>query len=511
MNTFLHATTPAPFLHQEAETTPVEHSLPRRAVHTLAVLALWLIVYGASLFTPPLLDDADATHAQAAAAMARTGDWVTLHVDGIRYLEKPPLPYWMVAIDDRLFGFNTFSTHLPLALAVLALALLARSWIRWASRDELAGTLAAVMTLTSVGMFLFTRIFIPDVLLALFLLLGLYAIVRAVEEHATARQSWIFAALLWTSLACAVLTKGLVAIVFLAFVGGVWLALTGRWRAWRRLHPFSGVLLFLAIAAPWHILAGIRNRGGANGHGFFWFYFINEHVLRFLGKRLPRDYNKVPWFLYWPMHLLWLFPWAALLPVAWTRRHTFAGEGANARRTRESVWMLAIFSAFVLIFFSLSTNQEYYTLPVYVPLLMLLALPLAEACRSRTGRAFGAGLSTLAALGLLAAGALVFGLWSARGLPGTADIGALLAHRGVGDYTLSTSHLFDLTGRSFAALRLPAALALIAFGVGLPMAWIVGVPGKRRLQFALVYSRRDSRVSAGGAHRPGPFLAAAVQ
>ena len=99
---------------------------------------------------------------------------------------------------------------------------------------------------------------------------------------------------LWTALALAVLTKGLVAIVFLFATASLYLALTGELRNWRRLKPFSGALLFLAIAAPWHILAGLRNTGGLNGHGFFWFYFINEHVLRFLGRRIPRDYNKLP-------------------------------------------------------------------------------------------------------------------------------------------------------------------------------------------------------------------------
>ncbi len=93
---------------------------------------------------------------------------------------------------------------------------------------------------------------------------------------------------MWTALALAVLTKGLVAIVFLFGTATVYLALTGEYRNWRQLKPLTGLLLFLAIAAPWHILAGLRNTGGMNGHGFFWFYFINEHVLRFLGQPHPR-------------------------------------------------------------------------------------------------------------------------------------------------------------------------------------------------------------------------------
>ncbi len=82
----------------------------------LVLLALWAAIFLAAAATPSLLDDADATHSQAAQAMLRTGDWVTLHVNGIRYLEKPPLPYWIAASSLRIFGENSFAIHLPLAL-----------------------------------------------------------------------------------------------------------------------------------------------------------------------------------------------------------------------------------------------------------------------------------------------------------------------------------------------------------------------------------------------------------
>ena len=161
---------------------------PRNAKLILGLF--WLAIYFAALFAPPLLDDADATHASAARAMLTTGDWVTLHVDGIRYLEKAPLPYWLVAISFRIFGFNAFATHLPSALAVLALTALA--W-RWAARafNQRTAFYAALATLTSVGVFLFTRIFIPEILLSLFLALALYSFLRSLEAASatTSRHS----------------------------------------------------------------------------------------------------------------------------------------------------------------------------------------------------------------------------------------------------------------------------------------------------------------------------------
>ncbi len=103
--------------------------------------------------------------------MLHTGDWVTLHVNGIRYLEKPPLPYWIAACSLRIFGENSFAIHLPLALTVLGLALLGYAWSRRAF-SERAAFYTALFTLTSTGVFLFTRIFIPDALLSLLLALS---------------------------------------------------------------------------------------------------------------------------------------------------------------------------------------------------------------------------------------------------------------------------------------------------------------------------------------------------
>jgi 4-amino-4-deoxy-L-arabinose transferase-like glycosyltransferase len=474
------------------------HSRRSRALWLLG--ALWFALFAASLFSPPVLDDADGTHANAARQMLLSGDWVTLRVNNVRYLEKAPLPYWITAVSFRLFGFNTFAAHLPEALSVLLLMLLGFRWAREAF-GERAALYTSFGVLTSAGVFLFTRVFIPDVLLSLLLAAALYSFLHALESSPkavilsearsakskdpeeldpsnTARTLFpanFYAYAMWAALALAVLTKGLVALVFLFGTAIVFLALTGETRHWRRLKPITGVLLFLAIAAPWHILAGLRNTGGMDGHGFFWFYFINEHVLRFLGQRIPRDYNKLPSYLYWSLHLVWLFPWALFAPLLTT---SFRGRNSPQKHTTV---LLAIFSALVLLFFSLSTNQEYYTFPAYLPLLMLLgaALARAEDLYSGTGsearsarRWITFAHAAFTTLGILIAVALGYGLWTSRHLAALPDVGDLLAHRGVGDYTLSMSSLFDLTGPSFAALRLPASLALVAFALGPAIAWL---------------------------------------
>jgi 4-amino-4-deoxy-L-arabinose transferase-like glycosyltransferase len=331
----------------------------------ILLVSLWVAIFLAASATPSLLDDADATHSQAAQAMLHTGDWVTLHVNGLRYLEKPPLPYWIAACSMRIFGENTFAIHLPLALTILGLALLGYAWGRRAF-SERAGLYAALFTLTSAGVFLFTRIFIPDALLSLLLAFSLYAALRALDSQTKNPRPW--ASVMWSALGCAVLTKGLVAIVFLFAAVGLFLILTGEWRRWRRLHPFTGLALFFAIAAPWHILAALRNpavpmpaNSGFPSHaGWTWFYLYNEHIARFLGTRVPRDYNKLPAALYWALHIVWLFPWSIFAPaavaVAWRERHRLR-DSAWQSFTERSILLLVIFSAIILGFFSLSTNQ----------------------------------------------------------------------------------------------------------------------------------------------------------
>ena len=494
-------------------------SAPSTLTSWVLLAVIFLAVQFASLFTPPLLDDADASHAQAAQHMAQTGDLVTLKVNGIRYLEKPPLPYWLDAGLYRIFGENAFATHLPNALALLGCAWLA--WL-WASRawGRRAGFYSALGILTAIGPFLFTRFAIPEALLSFFLLLALYCLLTSIESQIPVR---IYG--MWAALALATLTKGLIAPVFFLAAAIPLLLLTGQWRRWGTFKPFSGLALFLAIAAPWHILAGMANPDQGNPignhpiignvHGFWYFYFVNEHYLRFLGQRFPVDYNRLPFAWYWLAHMVWLFPWSLFLPamlvVAWKTRKTWlqhlrhdAGQTVDFyldHAGREDVasyvirlkfrirtgWLLSLFAGFTLLFFSLSTNQEYYTFPAWPPLLILIASIIAGIEENRGPAGGKAPLSTawltwaqgiFAVVGVAAAGALGWGLWTSRNLPKVEDIGTLLAHRGVGDYTLSMSHLFDLTGPSFAALRLPAALAAIALLVGPLVGLLLRLKGK---------------------------------
>jgi len=485
----------------------------------LLFLAVFFVVQVGSLFSPPLLDDVDAGHAQAAQHAVESGDWVTLMINGIRYIEKPPLPYWAVGLSYKVFGESTASTHLPNALAILGLCWLSWAWARraWGER---AGLYAGLGVLTSIGPFLFTRFFIPESYLALFLLCALYGLITGLELGRPNRFYWCY-----IGVALATLTKGLEAPVFFIGAAAPYLLLTGQWRRWRELKLVTGTLLFLAIAAPWHILCGLANpdQGHAVGnhptignvHGFFYFYFINEHVFRFFSTRYPHDYSKLPFVLYWLLHLVWLFPWSLFVPavlvVAWkTRKNWLQHLGRDAGDTvdfyihnaaREDVasyvaqlkfrvrtiWLLSLYSAWTLVFFSISSNQEYYTFPVWPALFILIAAVVAGLEEQRIGldgqplrsTAWLTGAhAVFAVVGVLSAAVLGWGLWDSRNLPFVPDVGTVVAHRNVADYTLSMSHFFDLTGASFAALRLPASIAAITLLIGPPVGWWLRVKKK---------------------------------
>src|ERR1700726_915910 len=421
------------------------------------------IYLGCVLSPPSLMDDVDAVQAQIAKTMLTSGDWVTARLDGVLYLEKAPLIYWLMAIFYKVFGMVDWVARVPVALASIALAILSASFGMWAF-GERAGFYAGLCMSTCVGLFLFTRVQIPDVMLTLSIALALWAFLRALDEREKRPRLW--AAILAASLGTGLLLKSLVGIVFPVAAALIYLFVSKQLfslRTWQRLRPLSGFLIVLLIAAPWHVLATLRNppyfawtlqSGPGLYHGFLWFYFVNEQLLRFLNLRYPRDYNTVPRLYFWLLHLLWLFPWCVYLPAV-TKLSFKPVDRAGQTRLLALCW-----AGFILVFFTFSTTQEYYSMPCYPALALLLGSAMAVGGKwiDRGRRVLG----TVTGLAALTAVAIAFAV---RNLPTPGDISSALSHH-PSAYTLSLGHMLDLTFDSFAYLRLPLCLAVIAFGLG---------------------------------------------
>jgi 4-amino-4-deoxy-L-arabinose transferase-like glycosyltransferase len=481
----------------------LETRIPKRpAANTLVLLALWIVVYASfTLFTPPLLDDADSVHAEVAREMLLRHDWVTLYANGIRYLEKAPLLYWSLAASFKFFGVSAAAARIPLALTILALAFAVESFARHAFRNAREGLYATLILLSCFGFFLFTRILIPDAMVCLWLTLALLCFWPS--EECVDGDSRKLKLLCWAFAACCalgVLTKGLIGAVFPVAIVLIYLLLTRGWKGAiarvRELYPLSSFAVFLAIAAPWHILIALANPtqghpGGlafshghfavpmptdGNVHDWLWFYFVNEQLLRYLNLRVPRDYDTVPLWLFWGLCLLWLMPWSAyafkaiaraipLRTQAWRERlrsHTLT----SLERT---LLLLTLWALVPLLFFSFSTRQEYYVLPALPAMVLLIAGWLAQESDSdpakKIRRANLRATTVLLALGaIFAAVALVFLLHTRAPAPST-DLAQLL-QQNPADYALSMGHFLDLNAAALGLFRLPLALAAAALFFG---------------------------------------------
>ena len=518
---------------------------PARARAVLAwIVVLWAAFYASfALVRPPLLDDADSVHAEVAREMLLRHDYVTLYANGIRYLEKAPLLYWSMAACLKVFGAmgltgataRTVAVRLPLAFAVLALALVCESFARRMFRSRRAGLYAALVLLSSFGIFIFTRITIPDAMVCLWIATAMWCFWRTeeVEGHRAnpdlkgetrgTRVRWLcwgFAA----SCALNVLTKGLIGVVFPVGAVAIYLVLSRGWkRAWMRvmeLSPWSSLVVFLVIAGPWHVLAGLANPTQGHptpfrfvhGHwivplptdgnvrGWFWFYFMNEHVLRYLNLRVPHDYDTVPLVLFWGLCLVWMMPWSAFgfkvagwaLPVRSEKwRSQFRRHNLPLRRRGEL--LLAVWSSFVLLFFAFSTRQEYYVLPAFPGIAVLAAGWLAWVDHYRpkrsdkgatvvvkgvaheqaielikAGQAAVHATQVLLILGVVFAGAAVGVLLHAHTPSGHADLAAMLSEH-PSDYAMSMGHFLDLNAEALGLFRVPLILAAVSL-VGGPLA-----------------------------------------
>lgn len=441
----------------------------------LYLLLIAAVIFLGCLISPPgLMDDVDAAHGQLARNMIQSHDWVIPHLNGVAYIEKAPLPYWLIAISYLIFGVHDWAARIPFALGAMLLCWATARYGRWAFGVR-AGFYSGLALATCIGLFLFTRILIPDVLLTLCILLSFWSLQRALNRDGTEKHPARWAAMLAISFGLGVMLKGLIALALPLGGALVYLAITRQLfsrQTWRRLHPVSGLLIFLLIAAPWHVLATLRmpphfaftlHSGPGEYHGFLWFYFMNEHILRFLGLRYPHDYNTVPRLTFWLLNLVWLFPWSLYLPAA-LRLNYKPLDRAGQTRLIALCW-----GGFLLLFFTFSTTQEYYSMPMYPALALLIGSAMDHNANERW---LNRATRILAGIYVIALSIIAVILYAVRGVSVAGDISAALQHN-PSAYTLSLGHMGDLTLRSFAYLRAPLALAGLACLMGAVGAWFL--------------------------------------
>src|SRR5258706_8637966 len=381
--------------------------------------------------------------------------------------------YWGVATSYTLFGVSEWSTRFPLMLGVLAMILSTYGLGRWALGSE-GGFDSGLVLATALGPFLFTRFLIPDVAVGLWLTLTFWLFLVSLEQPKPERWTcWGLAAV------CAlnVLTKGLIGLVFPAAAIVLYLLLTGNLWHLLKLRLVSSTVVFFAIAAPWHILAALRNPAQGQVRGFLWFYFVNEHILRFLNRRMPRDYDTVPLLLFWALLALWLIPWTMFLPqslqeLPWRWREF----RAQMSRRQRAYLMFFLWNVVIVGFFSLSTRQEYYTIPAIPGMALLvggwLQRERASAPDSRERRSGMISSAVLLAVGVIIAAVGIALLFVSKAPVAGTDLSDLL-RKNPQDYALSFGHFLDLPPQAMGGFRVPLFGFSLAFLVGTLANWVL--------------------------------------
>ena len=395
--------------------------------------------------------------------MLERHEYIVPYMNGVRYLTRPPLHFWMIAASYTLFGQTEFATRLPLALTVIALLLLVLEFGR-RFFDLRVGLYGALILASSPGLFIFTRPVHQEAICALEFVAVFYLFLRAWTGTLEPRLGYWGAAVLC---GVAVLTRGLVGVIFPIATIAIFITVLRGWQRWRELRPLSSLLIFLCVAAPWNILAEIR------APGFLWAYFVNDHFKRALGTRWPPDYSAVPLGLWWGAHLIWLFPWLFFAPLL--ARDFLASRMPARTRSNTSQARLLLFSwaGFIFLFFSAvgGSRMEYYSLAAWPAVALLLAASLAGA--ERSGDRWLHGIQrTLAVLGIVLAIVLAYLLIASQD-QNTGDISLVLRRYDPGFYRFAMGHVFDLTVRAFADLRAPSMIAAFALLMMFATAWIL--------------------------------------
>jgi 4-amino-4-deoxy-L-arabinose transferase-like glycosyltransferase len=361
-----------------------------------AVLALLIgLFFTIFLGSRPLSVPDEGRYVEIPREMTVTGDWLTPRLNGVKYFEKPPLFYWFEAALIRLFGLSEWSVRIGPALFAL-FGCLAVYYAAARLHGRRAGVLSAIVLGTSVLYFALSRLISLDMPVSVLLTAALLSFLLGTREpQGTARRFFFWG--FYAFAALATLTKGLIGIVIPGMVLGAWMLVMNEWRVLRTMHLSSGMMIFLLIAAPWHILADKANPE------FFNFYFIHEHFQRYLTKV---HHRFKPFWFFIPIIIGGFLPWSAFLVQA--VRHALPGSWADRKQSKEAIYLM-LWAGLVFLFFSASSSKLIpYVLPVLPPLAILVGKYLADMWKDDPVWGFPRNLATIAgaaALFLIVAGA----------------------------------------------------------------------------------------------------------
>jgi 4-amino-4-deoxy-L-arabinose transferase-like glycosyltransferase len=326
--------------------------------HVACILLLSYLFFFHALGDYSLKEPDEGRYAEIPREMVESGNYIVPYLNYARYFEKPPLLYWSVALSYRAFGISEWSFRFPNAmfafLSVLALYLLGRRWF-----GPQSAFLSALMLISSMGFFSMARIVTTDMLLSFCLTVALLCFYGYYREKKSP-----FLYVFYAALALGTLTKGPIAILLMALSIVVWLGIEGRLSFLKELKWARGIALFLVLTAPWFIAVSVMEKQ------FFYFFFVDQHFLRFLTSKHKRT---GPIYYFVPVLFGGLFPWSILLPRAVGRFFAL-----------KEVRLFLIWSAVAFLFFSVSKSKlPPYILPIFPALSLAVGHLFQTAWRAR--------------------------------------------------------------------------------------------------------------------------------
>ncbi|MDJ0568475.1 MAG: glycosyltransferase family 39 protein [Pleurocapsa sp. MO_192.B19] len=345
----------------------------------VSILLLALIVTLLGIGSYGLYEPHEGHFAMVGQEMLLRDDWITPHLNGSPYLNKPPLLYWLIATTSSIFGYTEFAARLPIGLMGWLGIVVAWKWTRelWGINTS---RVAALMLSVTLGWFIFTHQILLDVLLSTLLLSSNYFLWRCVAMPSDLSldqpRSWLNWLGAYLSLALCVLTKGIIGVVF-PLIGCFALAIVRQdWKIIKRIKLYQGLLLVLAVILPWFIAVEQANPG------FLHYFIVNEHFDRLLDRRFPPDYevSKISAIGYLGITACWCFPWILFLPsvIKSTFQEWQRGFQDNAsiveHQNSDGLFLLAIGAILpVILFLPLSSRLIYYSIPAIPHYIILCA------------------------------------------------------------------------------------------------------------------------------------------
>lgn len=330
---------------------------------TLILGSLFFIMLGER----PLFVPDEGRYAEIAREMFSSGNYITPFLNHIKYFEKPILFYWLGAAAIKIGGLNLWALRSINALLGLLGCLLTYGTAR-ALYGRFTGFLAALILGTSTLYFVMAHMVSLDLPVSVFIMATLYAFILGIAKQ---KKIYFYGAAIAAALA--VLTKGLIGIVFPFMIIGAWLTLLNEWRLLKRIPVVTSLVLFFALAAPWHVLVQYYNPE------FFHFYFIEQHFLRYATTQI--GHYQPTWFFI-PYFIIGFFPWIVFLPQAMAQQipSRFRERKQCALELFFVLWAILIF-----LFFSFSKSKLIpYILPVFPPIAILTARYLQKASSAKS-------------------------------------------------------------------------------------------------------------------------------